>query len=210
MDVVEKLRWRYATKKFDAKKKLSGDQLGLLKKSFNLTPTSYGLEPLKLILISNDNLREELLEHSGNQRQVVTASHLLVLCIETKVDQNFIKTSFDRAQEIRQTPDEIIMPYKEFLLGFFEDMNAEEKEIWATNQVYLALGNLLTTCAAHQIDACPMEGFDAEAYDRVLKLKEKGLASKIILPVGFRAEDDQFAGFEKVRRPLDEVVIEID
>jgi nitroreductase len=102
------------------------------------------------------------------------------------------------------------MPYKEFLLGFFEDMNAEEKEIWAPNQVYLALGNLLPTCAAHQIDACPMEGFDAEAYDRVLKLKEKGLASKIILPVGFRAEDDQFAGFEKVRRPLDEVVIEID
>lgn len=210
MSVIEKLHWRYATKKFNPDKKLSEDQIHLLKKSFNLTPTSYGLEPLKLILISNDELRESLLEHSYNQRQVVSASHLLVFCIETEVDRDFIESSFQLEQKIRKTPDDIIAPYKKFLLNFFGDMSDSNKEAWATNQVYLALGNLLTTCAAHEIDACPMEGFDAAAYDRILNLKEKGLASKLLLPVGFRAKDDQFADFEKVRRPLDEVTIEID
>ena len=112
-------------------------------------------------------------------------------------------------KNIRNTPEEILKPFREFLLKDFGAKPQQELEQWAINQAYLALGNLLTVCAEEKIDACPMEGFDAEKYDEILKLKEKNLKSVLILPVGYRAEDDIFADFEKVRRPLKQTVIEI-
>jgi len=209
MSSLTSLQWRYATKKFDASKQLSPEQIDVLKQCFNLTATSYGLQPLQLVVIKHKELQEKLLPHSFQQQQIVTASHLLVICIEKNIDAEFINRYFELTKNIRNTPEEILKPFREFLLKDFGAKPQQELEQWAINQAYLALGNLLTVCAEEKIDACPMEGFDAEKYDEILKLKEKNLKSVLILPVGYRAEDDIFADFEKVRRPLKETVIEI-
>ena len=209
MSSLNSLQWRYATKKFDASKQLSPEQIDVLKQCFNLTATSYGLQPLQLVVIKHRELQEQLLPHSFQQQQIVTASHLLVICIEKNIDAEFINRYFKLTKNIRNTPEEILKPFREFLLKDFGAKPQQELEQWAINQAYLALGNLLTVCAEEKIDACPMEGFDAEKYDEILKLKEKNLKSVLILPVGYRAEDDIFADFEKVRRPLKETVIEI-
>lgn len=209
MSSLNSLQWRYATKKFDTSKPLSPEQIDILKQCFNLTATSYGLQPLQLVVIKHKELQEQLLPHSFQQQQIVTASHLLVICIEKNIDAEFINRYFKLTKNIRNTPEEILKPFREFLLKDFGAKPQQELEQWAINQAYLALGNLLTVCAEEKIDACPMEGFDAEKYDEILKLKEKNLKSVLILPVGYRAEDDIFADFEKVRRPLKETVIEI-
>ena len=168
MGNIKSLQWRYATKKFDDSKQLSSEQIAILKESFNLTPTSYGLQPLKLVVIQHKELQEQLLEHSAHQQQVVTASHLLVICIEKNVNSEFIKQNFELVKDIRETPEKILKPFREFLLKDFKNKTDEEIKIWAVNQAYLALGNLLTVCAHEGIDACPMEGFNAEKYDEVL------------------------------------------
>lgn len=209
MDNIKSLEWRYATKKFDAQRILSPEKITILKKGFNLTPTSYGLQPVKLVIVKNKNLQKKLFTHSARQQQISTASHVLVFCIETTIDSFFIEENFNRVKAIRKTPDKILQPFREFLLRYFEELSTEEKEAWATKQAYLTLGNLLNICATEGIDACPMEGFDAKKYDEILNLPEKGLQSVLVLPVGFRAKDDDFADFKKVRRPIEEVIVEI-
>lgn len=210
MSNIKALNWRYATKKFDENKMLSNEKVKVLKQAFNLTATSYGLQPLKMIVISNKELQKKLRKHSWDQKQVDTASHLLVICIEEEVDEKFITDYFRRVKHVRETPDEILKPFESSLVEDFKAKAKEEIEIWAVNQAYLALGTLLTICAAEEIDACPMEGFQPEKYDEVLNLHEKNLKSVLALPVGYRADDDMFSKLKKVRRPLDEVIIEID
>lgn len=206
--MIDALEWRYATKKFDESKTIDSDKIELLKKAFNLTPTSYGLQPLRLVIVKYQELKNKLFEHSYNQIQVKTASHVLVICIENTVDEKFIRAIFELQKEIRNAKDEIINPFRDFLIKDFGKRSNQNIEEWGKNQAYLALGNLLTVCAAEKIDSCPMEGFVGEAYDDVLNLKEKGISTSIVLPVGYRAKDDKFADFKKVRRPLEETIIE--
>lgn len=209
MGNIKALEWRYATKKFDTDRILSDDKIDILKKSFNLTATSYGLQPLKLVLICNKELQEKLTTYSYNQQQVSTASHVLVICIEKEVNSVFIEKYFQRVKHIRETPDEVLSPFKDFLVKDFSSKPEIEIAQWAINQAYLTLGTLMTVCAVEEIDACPMEGFEPEKYDAELHLSEKNLKSVLVLPVGYRAKDDMFSGFKKVRRDLDEVIIEI-
>lgn len=209
MDSIKSLQWRYATKKFDDSKKVSDKDMDVIKKSFNLTPTSYGLQPVKLIVIQNETLQKKLFEHTYKQDQIITASHVLVFCTELHINADFIDENFKLVKKVRNTPDEILEPYRNFLIKFFGDKTEAQKQEWAINQVYLTLGNVLNVCASEGIDACPMEGFDAKNYDKTLNLTEKGLKSCLILPIGYRAEDDMFADFKKVRRPLDETIIDI-
>ena len=143
------------------------------------------------------------------QEQVANASHLLVFCVQTKIDSVYINDYFKRVQEIRNTPDEVLAPFKDFLLDDFKNKDASEIKLWATKQAYLAMGNLLTICAVEKIDACPMEGFIPEEYDKMLGLKEKGLQSVLIMPVGYRAQDDPFTSFKKVRKPLAKAIVEM-
>lgn len=210
MSNLKALKWRYATKKFDRNKLLPEEKVDILKKTFNLTATSYGLQPLKMLVISNKEIQKKLRGFSFDQQQVDTASHVLVLCIEKEVDEDFIKAYFSREKRVRETPDEVLEPFQNFLVKDFKTKAKEEIEAWAINQAYLALGTLLTVCAAEEIDACPMEGFEPEKYDELLQLHEKNLKSVLVLPVGYRAEDDMFSTFKKVRRPLDDVIINVD
>jgi len=209
MNIIDNLKWRYAVKKFDTNKNLTQEQLNLLKEAFNLTATSYGLQPLKLVVVENKEIQEKLVPHSWNQQQVVQVSHLLVICVKDKYTPKEVETYFNLVQQIRNTPDDIINPFKEFLTAEIAKKTQEELFIWNKNQAYIALGNLLTVCAMQQIDSCPMEGFNPEKYDEILQLTERNLKSVLVLPVGFRAEDDYMKDLKKVRKNITETVIEI-
>ncbi|MHB0754094.1 NAD(P)H-dependent oxidoreductase [Polaribacter sp. M15] len=209
MNTIDSLQWRYAVKKFDNKKNLSSLQIQTLKEAFNLTATSYGLQPLKLLVISNKEIQKELVLHSWNQPQVLEASHLLVICVPKEYTTDQVEKYFNLVQKIRATPDSVIDPFKKFLTAEIEKKTQEELLTWNKNQAYLALGNLLTVCALEKIDACPMEGFIPEKYDEVLHLSQQNLTSVLVLPVGFRAEDDYMKDLKKVRKNIDDVVIDI-
>ena len=209
MHILNSLEWRYAVKKFDPSKKLSKDQIDTLKSAFNLTATSFGLQPIKLIVIQNKELQEKFVAHSYYQRQVADASHLLVLCIDNDTTTDDVNAYFDLEKEMRGTSEEIISTFRNQLVEMYKNKTIEEKQLSAIYQTYIALGNLMTVCAIERIDSCPMEGFVPEKIDELLNLKALNLTSVLMLPVGFRAEDDIMNGMRKVRKPLHKTVIEI-
>ena len=209
MNSIENLEWRYAVKKFDDQKFLEETQISTLKKAFNLTATSYGLQPIKLVIIKNKDIQQQLVKHSWNQQQIVQASHLLVICVDIKLDESDVERYFERVKEIRNTPDNIINSFKDYLKNTIASKTIEDLLSWGKNQAYLALGNLLTVCANEKIDSCPMEGFISEKYDEILKLKEKNITSVLVLPVGFRAKDDVMIHQKKVRKDISEIVFEM-
>lgn len=209
MDIIKQLQWRYATKKFDITKKLSDEKLETLKQAFNLTATSFGLQTIKLVIIENTELREKLVQHSFNQKQVLEASHLLIICIQEDVHEMDVIAYYNHIKDIRNTSETILKPYRENLISMMDKMSILERQQWSKHQAYIALGNLMTVCAVEGIDSCPMEGFLPLKYDEVLDLEAKGLKSVLLLPVGYRADDDMFASFEKVRMPINESVLEL-
>ena len=209
MDIINSLKWRYATKKFNPSKKLSNKQVEILKNAFNLTATSFGLQPVKMIVIENKELQEKFVELSYFQRQVADASHLLILCIDTNTTSEDINAYFDLEKETRNVSEASISKFREQLLQMYENKSIEEKQLSAIYQTYIILGNLMTVCAVEKIDACPLEGFIPEKVDKLLNLKEKNLKSVLMLPVGYRADDDIMSGMKKVRKPLNETIIEI-
>ncbi|WP_033960440.1 NAD(P)H-dependent oxidoreductase [Psychroserpens jangbogonensis] len=207
MNIIDHLKWRYATKKFDASKKLSEEKLQIVKEAFNLTATSFGLQTVSLVVISDTNMRKQLLEHSYHQNQVLDASHLLIVCIQDDIKDTDVDNLFDSVADLRRTPSDVLEPYRKDLKTMMQDMSKTERQEWSVKQAYIALGNLMTVCAVESIDACPMEGFIPEKYDDLLNLKEHNLKSVLLLPIGYRAEDDKFAMFKKVRKTIDDAVI---
>jgi nitroreductase len=209
MEFLSKLNWRYAVKGFDATKKIPADQLENLLEALRLAPSSYGLQPWKFVVVENVELREKLKAASWGQGQTTDASHLLVLCRKESVDQaeidRFIQTTAsERGQELTE-----LDAYKKMMEGGILSMDAARQEVWASKQVYLALGVLLSACASADIDACPMEGFDSAQYDQILDLPGKGLRSVVVCAVGYRSADDKYAMAKKVRYPKDEVIVRL-
>ncbi|WP_417290149.1 NAD(P)H-dependent oxidoreductase [Corallibacter sp.] len=207
MNTTSLLKWRYATKQFDPSKIITPDKLQIIKEAFNLTATSYGLQPIKLLIVRTKEIKEQLKAAAFNQSQVTDASDVLVFCIDTEIDALYVEDYFKLVKEKRNTPEEILKPFREFLINHFEVLTQDEKLNWATKQAYLAMGNLLTVCAIEQIDACPMEGFSPEKTDEILELKKQNLKSVLLMPIGYRSEDDFMASLQKVRKPLEEMII---
>lgn len=210
MSIIEALKFRYATKKFDSNKLVSYLDIKTIKEAFNLTPTSYGLQPIKLAVIKNKALQADLVSITMNQQQVAQASHILVLCIDTKIDTDFIMSYFNNIKTIRNTPDNVLKGFRDYLISDFENKSQEDIELWATKQAYIALGNLLTVCATLGIDACPMEGFSAKDYDEKFQLEKQNLKSVLVMPIGYRADDDFMADLKKVRKTLGDVIIDLN
>jgi len=208
--IIDSLQWRYACKKFDKSKKLSDEQVDLLSKTFNLTATSFGLQPLKMLIIKGDELKEKLLPHTYYQPQITTCSHLLVICIDTSFDEGSIDAYFDLEKDIRGTSEEIIGKFRNQLKTIYKNKNREQIDTSAMYQAYISLGTLMTVCADQKIDSCPMEGFNPVKFDDILNLSERDLRSVLLLPVGYRAEDDFMSTLKKVRKPLDQVIIHLD
>lgn len=210
MDIIKSLEWRYACKKFDKSKVVTNAQLEVIRSAFNLTATSFGLQPVKLLITSNNKILEKLHEHGYYQDQITSCSHLLIICIDTKIDDETIDAKFDLEKEIRGTSEEIVGKFRGQLKSLFKNKTSEDIEKSSIYQAYIILGNLMTVCALQQIDSCPMEGFNAEKFDEVLQLEEKKLKSILLLPIGFRAEDDPARTLKKVRKPMEDIVINLD
>jgi len=181
-----------------------------LKKAFNLTATSFGLQPLKMLVIENTSLKNRLLPYAFNQQQISTCSHLLVLCIDTEITGDTIDARFDLEKEIRGTSEDIVGGFRNQLKDMFANKSVEDIEKSCIHQAYITIGNLMTVCAIEKIDACPMEGFLPHKFDEELNLTDKNLRSVLLLPVGFRAEDDVMSSMKKVRKSVADTVIEID
>jgi nitroreductase / dihydropteridine reductase len=209
MNIIDSLNWRYATKKFDTDKVVSNEKLSLLKEAFSLTPTSYGLQPVKLVVISDKSIQKELVPHSYNQAQVAQASQLLIICTENIIDEAYIRAYFENEKTVRGTSDDVVDAFRSYLINTFSSKSESEIKEWATKQAYITLGNLLTVCALEKIDSCPMEGFIPEKYNELLDLKNKGLSAVLVLPIGYRATDDVFSGFKKVRKDISNDIIDL-
>jgi nitroreductase len=207
--IIDHLKWRYATKKFDPSKALSPKKVDVLKQAFNLTATSFGLQTITMVIVSNKEIQHELVKFAYNQKQVLEASNVLVICIQENITDDDVDMLFDNTQALRNTPDSILDPYRNNLKQMMKKMSVKERQQWSTNQAFIALGNLMTVCAVEGIDSCPMEGFSADDYDRILNLKSKNLKSVLLLPVGYRANDDLFANLKKVRKSVEESTIEL-
>lgn len=207
MDILKQLNWRYATKSFDSEKIIPENDISTIVNAFNLTATSYGLQPIKLMVISDKLVQEDLVAHSMYQKQIGQASHVLVFCVDTKINDQTIIEYFELVKKVRHTPDDILNPFKKFLIEDFKAKSEKEIFEWASKQAYLAMGNLLTVCAMLNIDACPMEGFVPEQYDELLNLKKLNLKSVLVMPIGYRAKDDFMSSLQKVRKPLEDIII---
>lgn len=198
--IIEDLNWRYATKKFDSTKKISPEILEIIKESLRLAPSSYGLQPLKFYIIQDPVLRQQLKEKSFNQSQITDASHLLVICSLTEITEAFIDTYIQTISQIRSVPIDQISGFGSYMKKEILPLSKDKMAAWNSKQAYIALGQMLHTCASLRIDATPMEGFQKDAYDEILKLKPLGLQSVLVCPIGYRSHEDTNQRLTKVRR----------
>ena len=206
--IIEKLKNRYATKVFDKTKKISEIDFETILEAFKLTPSSFWLQPWKLIIVENQDIRENLVEHTWNQRQVADASHLLVLCTYTDFWDLHVEKYIDTIVKTRKIWEKKELEwYENMMKWFLKNLPLEMRKSWVENQIYIALWNLINTCAMLWIDDCPIWWFNHEKYDEILWIKEKWLASVVVLPIWYRDENlDKYAKLKKVRFNLDEIV----
>jgi len=203
--MIESLKWRYATKKFDKNKQVSAENIQLLKETVRLTASSYGLQPYKVLEVKSPEIREKLKAVSFGQPQITDASTLFVFCANDDLTDAHIDSYLELSAKIQKVDVEVFKGYGDFMKGVFGSRTTADKHEWAARQAYIALGNLLTTAASMQIDVCPMEGFDAQQYNEILGLKGSGYSSVVIAAIGYRSADDEAQNKAKVRRPLDEL-----
>ncbi len=207
MNLIKNLEWRYATKKFDSSKKVSSENLEFIKKAIQLSPSSYGLQLYKVLIIENKALREKLKPASYGQSQITEASHLVVFCNYSVVTEKHIDEYFVLKSQIEKIDILDYKDYSEFIKADVNNKSQIEKDKWISNQIYLALGNLLNACAELKIDACPMEGFDAKEYNKILNLNEQGLNSAVIATIGYRSANDSSQKNKKIRKIINNLFI---
>ena len=207
MEILKALEWRYATKQFDTEKTVSEKEFDEILKVLNLSPSSFGLQPWKFIVVSDKTLRKRLREAAWNQPQVTDASHLIVLCARTDLNEACIKEYIGSVAKTRNVSRENLKGYEDMILGFRKALTEEQTLAWSKNQVYIALGFLLEACALKRIDACPMEGFDPKKVDEILGLKEQNLTSAVLCAIGYRSRKDSYAGEKKVRFEIKRVIV---
>ncbi len=201
------LNWRYATKVFDATKKIPADVWSALEQALVLTPTSYGLQPYQFLVINDPAKRAELLPHSWGQKQVVNASHFVVFTARTEMTEADVDKLITRISSVRGVPAESMTPYWNMMISdVVNGPRGKAAHEWAARQAYIALGNLMTCAAVLGVDACPMEGLVPAEYDKVLNLNGSGYATVVACALGYRAAADKYAGLAKVRYATTELV----
>jgi nitroreductase len=205
--LLEALNWRYATKIFDATRNIPADVWKTLEQSLVLTPSSYGLQPYQFLVVQDAAKRAELLSHSWRQRQVVDASHFVVLTARTEMGEADVDKIIKRTTDLRKLPADSLNAYRGMMMGdVVKGPRGKAAHEWAARQVYIALGNLMTCAAVLGVDACPMEGLVPSEYDKVLKLNGTGYATVVACALGYRAASDKYAEVAKVRYTTTELV----
>ncbi|HTG66027.1 MAG TPA: NAD(P)H-dependent oxidoreductase [Flavobacterium sp.] len=204
---IEHQNWRYATKKFDATKKISNEDLNTLKEAIRLSSSSYGLQPYKVIIVESPELRAKIQPAAWGQSQIVEASHLIIFANETQLDEQHIDDYITNISETRNIPVDSLAGYSDFMKSKILTLPEDSKNIWTAKQTYLALGNLLNAAAELKIDVTPMEGFVPEQVNEILGLEKLGLNTSLIATLGYRHEEDATQHYKKVRKSQDELFI---
>jgi nitroreductase len=204
---IENAKWRYATKKFDANKKISTADLQFLKEAIQLSTSSYGLQPYKVLIIENEALRAQLQPVSWGQSQIVDASHLLVFANELNVGDTQIDAYFQNLITARNIPMEAVQGYADFMKTNINALPEAKRNTWTSKQTYLALANLMCAAAELKIDVTPMEGFVPEQYSEILGLDKLGLNASLVATIGYRHQDDETQHYAKVRKSESELFI---
>mgnify|MGYP001429618809 FL=1 len=202
MQLIESLKWRYATKKMDATKKVSEQDIDCIKEAVQLSASSYGLQPYTVLDIRDSELRKEIHPMCWNQSQITDASHIFIFCNYNKVDEQDVDSLIRLKSETNEVPIEKISGYGDFVKGKLKEKSEIEMFHWSAKQAYIALGNALTACAELNIDSTPMEGFEPEEVNKLLGLNDKGLNACVILAIGYRSLDDKTQYSKKVRKPI--------
>jgi nitroreductase len=206
-DLLENLKWRYATKQFDPAKTIAPEIWTALEDALVLTPSSYGLQPWKFLIITSSELKEQLKPHSWNQSQVTDCSHYVVFAIKKNLTAEDVDRFMARTVELRGGTVEAMAGYRNLIVSDLVD-GARSFNInqWSTRQTYIALGNFMTCAALLGVDTCPMEGIEPVNYDRLLGLSAKGFSTVVACAAGYRSEADKYASLAKVRFPKSEIL----
>jgi nitroreductase len=206
---VDALRWRYATKKFDSNKKISADTWKQIQDAMLLTPSSYGLQPWKFVVVTDQSVKEKLVPVAMGQRQPADCSHFIVICRLDQLSEQHVNDYVNDMAAKRGAPPESLQGFRDLLQNFRGGMPEEKLADWMSRQCYIALGNLMTSAALLGVDNGPMEGFDKEKMDEALDLPAKGARSVVCCALGYRDADDKYSQMAKVRFDASRVFINV-
>jgi nitroreductase len=206
---IDNANWRYATKKFDASKKVSKEDFETLKEAIRLSASSYGLQPYKVFIIESPEIRAKIQPVAWGQSQIVEASHLVVFANITNFGDAEIDAYAKNLSETRGIPAENVKGYVDFVKSKITTLPLEIKNNWTSKQTYLALGNLLNAASELKIDVTPMEGFEPEAVNEILGFDKLGLNASLLATIGYRHEDDATQHYAKVRKSNEELFINL-
>ena len=206
---IQSLNWRYATKKYNADKRVSDKDLKTLKEAVRLSASSYGLRPYRVIVVESAEVKKQLSEAAMgmNKNTFTDASELFIFAIEKNVNSEHVESYMNNISETRNMPKENLQQFADMINGSMQNLSSEQKDIWAAKQAYIALGNLLSAAALLNIDSTPMEGLDNAKVDEILGLDKLGLSTVVVGSVGYRHEEDPYQHMEKVRKSEDELFI---
>lgn len=207
-ELLDVQSWRYATKKFDATKRIPADLWAALEQALVLSPSSYGMQPWKFIVVTDPALKRQLRPASWNQSQIEDCSHLVVFLAKQRISEADVDRFVSRTALVREQDTAALAGYRDFMLGdLVNGARAAVIDQWAARQTYIALGNFMTSAALLRVDTCPLEGLDPAAYDRILGVEGTGYRTVCACPAGYRSDDDGYAARPKVRFPLEEVIV---
>jgi len=207
--LLDNLNWRYATKKFDATKKISSEDLNTLKEAVRLAASSYGLQPYKVVIVENPEIREQLKAAAYGQTQITDASQLFIFANDLNAGPESVAAYIKNISETRGVPTEALGGFADMMNGVISNLSQDAKNIWTAKQTYIALGTLLAAAAELKIDATPMEGFNPAAFNEILGFDKLGLNASVIATVGYRHTEDDTQHYKKVRKSHEELFITI-
>lgn len=207
--LLDNLNWRYATKKFDAAKKIADADLNTLKEAVRLAASSYGLQPYKVVIVENPEIREQLKAAAYDQTQITDASQIFIFANDLNAGAESVDAYIKNISETRGVPADALAGFADMMKGTIANLSQEAKNIWTAKQTYIALGTLLAAAAELKIDATPMEGFNAAAFNEILGFDKLGLNASVIATVGYRHGEDDTQHYKKVRKSNEELFITI-
>lgn len=206
-DILTALNHRYACKVFDPTKKIPADLWLQLEQSLILTPSSFGLQPWKFLIVQDQALREKLVPHAWNQRQVADCSHLIIMTVPKALGEDYVDANIARMIEVRGGTADALTGFRQMVLGFRNGLEAKGGlETWAKLQSYIALGQFMLAASLLGLDTCPMEGFVPAKFDEILGLEGTGYTTAVLCPAGYRSADDRYAELPKVRFEAKDVI----
>lgn len=203
MQVLNNLNWRYATKKFDANKKIRDEQLSSLKEAIRLSASSYGLQLYKVLIVSDPEIKRQIEPFCWQQSQIVDCSHLFIFCSYKNYNHNYVDEYIELVTAEQGLEHTTLENYGTFIKSKVSEKTPTEQTAWLERQPYLAVSNLILACAEQEIDTCPMEGFITEDINRFFQLDRKNLNAVVMVAVGYRSEDDMAQHRKKVRKAED-------